>query len=69
MLARGDQVTGAAVHFVSEERDGGPVISHRAVAVKEGDTPESLQKRVMREAERVILPEAVELVCKSLSQA
>ena len=69
VLARGVKVTGATVHFVTEECDGGPIILQRAVEVKEGDTPESLQKRVMREAEWVILPEAVELVCKSLSQA
>ena len=69
VLARGVKVTGATVHFVTEECDGGPIILQRAVEVKEGDTPESLQKRVMREAEWVILPEAVELVCKSLAQA
>ena len=69
VLARGVKVTGATVHFVTEECDGGPIILQRAVEVREGDTPESLQKRVMREAEWVILPEAVELVCKSLSQA
>ena len=68
VLARGVKVTGATVHFVTEECDGGPIILQRAVEVKEGDTPESLQKRVMREAEWVILPEAVELVCKQLSQ-
>ena len=69
VLARGVKVTGATVHFVTEECDGGPIILQRAVEVKEGDTPETLQKRVMREAEWVILPEAVELVCKQLSQA
>ena len=69
VLARGVKVTGATVHFVTEECDGGPIILQRAVEVRAGDTPESLQKRVMREAEWVILPEAVELVCKSLSQA
>ena len=69
VLARGVKVTGATVHFVTEECDGGPIILQRAVEVKEGDTPESLQKRVMREAEWVILPEAVELVCKQLSRA
>ena len=69
VLARGVKVTGATVHFVTEECDGGPIILQRAVEVKEGDTPGSLQKRVMREAEWVILPEAVELVCKSLAQA
>ena len=69
VLARGVKVTGATVHFVTEECDGGPIILQRAVEVKEGDTPESLQKRVMREAEWVIFPEAVELVCKQLSRA
>ena len=69
VLARGVKVTGATVHFVTEECDGGPIILQRAVEVKEGDTPESLKKRVMREAEWVILPEAVELVCKQLSRA
>ena len=69
VLARGVKVTGATAHFVTEECDGGPIILQRAVEVREGDTPESLQKRVMREAEWVILPEAVELVCKQLSRA
>ena len=63
VLARGVKVTGATVHFVTEECDGGPIILQRAVEVKEGDTPETLQKRVMREAEWVILPQAVETVC------
>lgn len=68
VLARGVKVTGATVHYVTEECDGGPIIAQRAVEVKEGDTPESLQKRVMREAEWIILPEAVETVCKKLSE-
>lgn len=67
VLARGVKVTGATVHYVNEVCDGGPIIAQKAVEVKEGDTPESLQKRVMREAEWVILPEAVERVCKKLS--
>ena len=66
VLARGVKVTGATVHYVTEVCDGGPIIAQRAVEVKEGDTPETLQKRVMREAEWVILPEAVETVCKKL---
>ena len=66
VLARGVKVTGATVHYVTEICDGGPIIAQKAVEVKEGDTPEVLQKRVMREAEWVILPEAVELVCKKL---
>ena len=65
-LARGVKVTGATVHFVNEVCDGGPIIAQKAVYVQEGDTPETLQKRVMREAEWVILPEAVELVAKKL---
>ena len=66
VLARGVKVTGATVHYVTEVCDGGPIVLQKAVEVKEGDTPEVLQKRVMREAEWVILPEAVELVCKKL---
>lgn len=67
-LAAGVKVTGATVHYVNEVCDGGPIIAQKAVEVKEGDTPETLQKRVMREAEWVILPEAVETVCKKLSE-
>ena len=66
VFARGVKVTGATVHYVTEVCDGGPILLQKAVEVKEGDTPEVLQKRVMREAEWVILPEAVELVCKKL---
>lgn len=66
VLARGVKVTGATVHYVTEECDGGPIILQKAVEVKEDDTPQSLQKRVMREAEWVILPEAVEMVAKRL---
>ena len=65
-LARGVKVTGATVHYVNEVCDGGPIILQKAVAVEEGDTPEVLQKRVMREAEWQILPAAAELVCKKL---
>ena len=65
-LARGVKVTGSTVHYVNEVCDGGPILLQKAVEVREGDTPEVLQKRVMREAEWVILPEAVELVCKKL---
>lgn len=68
VLARGVKVTGATVHYVTEVCDGGPIILQKAVEVKEGDTPEILQKRVMREAEWIILPEAVELVSKKLSE-
>ena len=65
-LARGVKVTGATVHYVNEVCDGGPIIAQRAVYVEEGDTPETLQKRVMREAEWIILPQAVQSVCKTL---
>ncbi len=67
-LARGVKVTGATVHYVNEVCDGGPIIAQKAVCVEEGDTPEILQKRVMREAEWIILPHAVETVCKTLSE-
>ena len=67
-LARGVKVTGATVHFVNEVCDGGPIIAQKAVYVQEGDTPETLQRRVMREAEWVILPQAVQAVCKQLSE-
>lgn len=67
VLKRGVKVTGATVHYVTEVCDGGPIIAQKAVEVKEGDTSETLQKRVMAEAEWVILPQAVEQVCKKLS--
>ena len=63
-LARGVKVTGATVHFVNEVCDGGPIILQKAVEVKEGDTPETLHKRVMEEAEWLLLPEAVSLFCQ-----
>lgn len=66
VLQAGVKVTGATVHYVTAVCDGGPIIAQKAVEVREGDTPEILQKRVMREAEWVILPEAVEKVCKTL---
>ncbi len=69
VLKAGVKVTGATVHYVTDVCDGGPIIAQRAVEVKEGDTPLVLQKRVMREAEWVILPEAVEEVCKKLKGA
>ena len=65
-LAKGVKVTGATVHFVNEIPDGGRIIAQRAVYVEEGDTPEVLQRRVMEQAEWIILPEAVEKVCASL---
>lgn len=63
-LARGVKVTGATVHFVNEVCDGGPIILQKAVEVREGDTPEILQKRVMEEAEWILLPKAVSLFCQ-----
>ena len=65
-LQRGVKVTGATVHFVNEIPDGGKIISQKAVEVRDGDTPETLQKRVMEEAEWVLLPEAVEMVAEKL---
>ncbi len=64
-LEYGVKVTGATVHFVNEIPDGGEIIMQKAVNVKEGDTPEILQKRVMEQAEHKILPRAVQKVCKS----
>ncbi len=61
-LARGVKVTGATVHFVDEGTDTGPIIMQRAVAVRQGDTPELLQRRVMEEAEWIILPESIALI-------
>lgn len=63
-LARGVKVTGATVHFVTEVCDGGPIILQKAVEVKNGDTPEVLQRRVMEQAEWKILPHAVSLLCR-----
>ncbi len=63
-LEYGVKVTGATVHFVNEIPDGGRIIMQKAVQIQDGDTPEILQKRVMEEAEWVILPQAVEKICK-----
>ena len=65
-LAYGVKVTGATVHFVNEIPDGGEIILQKAVYIEEGDTPEILQKRVMEQAEWIILPQAVEQVCKRM---
>ena len=62
VLKRGAKVTGATVHFVDEGTDTGPIILQKAVEVKEGDTPEILQLRVMEEAEWVIMPRAIDLI-------
>ena len=63
-LRYGVKLSGATVHFVTEECDGGPIIAQKSVAVLENDTPESLQKRIMEEAEWKLLPEAVSLFCQ-----
>lgn len=65
-LAKGVKVTGATVHFVNEIPDGGEIIMQKAVNIREDDTPETLQKRVMRLAEWKILPAAAELVCEEI---
>lgn len=62
VLARGVKITGATVHFVDEGTDTGPIIMQKAVAVQEDDTPEALQRRVMEEAEWVILPQCINLI-------
>ena len=62
-LARGCKVTGATVHFVNEECDGGPILLQKAVEILPGDTPEVLQKRVMEQAEWKLLPKAVAMIC------
>ena len=62
-LARGCKVTGATVHFVNEECDGGPILLQKAVDILPGDTPEVLQKRVMEQAEWKLLPKAVAMIC------
>ncbi|MBQ3599790.1 MAG: phosphoribosylglycinamide formyltransferase [Lachnospiraceae bacterium] len=68
VLARGNKVTGATVHFVDEGTDTGPIILQKAVNVEEGDTPEVLQRRVMEEAEWNILPEAIHLIANDKIQ-
>lgn len=67
-LSRGVRVTGATVHFVNEIPDGGKIILQKAVEVRDGDTPETLQKRVMEEAEWDILPKAAELVAEKIAK-
>ena len=68
-LEYGVKVTGATVHFVNEIPDGGKIILQKAVEIKDGDTPEVLQRRVMEEAEWKILPAACEIVCKKITEA
>ncbi|MBR5523845.1 MAG: phosphoribosylglycinamide formyltransferase [Clostridia bacterium] len=67
-LDKGVKVTGATVHFVNEIPDGGEIILQKAVEVEVGDTPETLQRRVMEQAEWIILPRAVELVSEKLAE-
>ena len=62
VLARGVKITGATVHFVDDGTDTGPIILQKAVEVKQGDTPEILQRRVMEEAEWKIMPRAIDLI-------
>ena len=64
VLERGAKVTGATVHFVDEDLDHGPILLQKAVDVKEGDTPQILQRRVMEEAEWIILPKAISLIAE-----
>ena len=63
-LRYGVKVSGATVHFVTEQCDGGPIIAQKCVPIQEGDTPEALQKRIMEQAEWVLLPQAVRLFCQ-----
>ena len=65
-LAYGVKVTGATVHFVNEIPDGGEIIAQKAVCIEEGDTPEILQRRVMEQAEWILLPQAAEKVCAEM---
>lgn len=67
-LEYGVKLSGATVHFVSEECDGGPIILQKAVEVLDGDTPDTLQRRIMEEAEWKILPQAVSLFCQDRLQ-
>lgn len=62
-LAKGVKVSGATVHFVNAVTDGGPIIAQKAVCVEPDDTPETLQKRIMAQAEHILLPQAVSLFC------
>ena len=65
-LRYGVKVTGATVHFVNEIPDGGEIIAQKAVDIQPGDTPEILQRRVMEQAEWILLPQAAEIVCATL---
>ena len=67
-LDYGVKVTGATVHFVNEIPDGGEIIAQKAVCIEENDTPETLQRRVMEQAEWILLPQAAEKVCADLQK-
>lgn len=67
-LAKGVKVTGATVHYVNEIPDGGEIIMQKAVEVRDGDTPETLQRRVMEQAEWIILPRAAEQICAGIME-
>lgn len=67
-LAKGVKVTGATVHFVNEIPDGGEIVLQKAVDILPGDTPEILQKRVMEQAEWVLLPRAIQLLCAQIKE-
>ena len=67
-LARGVKVTGATVHFVNEIPDGGRILLQKAVPIEDGDTPETLQRRVMEQAEWILLPQAVQMVAEEIAK-
>ena len=67
-LARGVKVSGATIHFVNEIPDGGEILLQKAVEVLDGDTPETLQRRIMEQAEWKLLPQAAELVCREIME-
>ena len=67
-LARGVKVTGATVHFVNEIPDGGRILLQKAVPIEDGDTPETLQRRVMEQAEWLLLPQAVQMVSETVAK-
>ena len=67
-LAKGVKISGATVHYVNEVPDGGEILLQKAVEVKEGDTPEILQRRIMEQAEWILLPQAAEMVAKRIAE-
>lgn len=68
-LARGVRITGATVHLVNEIPDGGPIVLQKAVEVRPDDTPETLQRRVMEQAEWILLPQAAEMLARQLCES